>query len=83
MGQVRPLIGRDDAEQLAAHIMKDQLSAREVERLIKAGRQKPEKPVQAVEKSADIKALETGHEQSWVWLCGLTGMNVLKKARSS
>ena len=58
MGQVRPLIGRDDAEQLAAHIMKDQLSAREVERLIKAGRQKPEKPVQAVEKSADIKALE-------------------------
>ena len=38
MGQVRPLIGRDDAEQLAAHIMKDQLSAREVERLIKAGR---------------------------------------------
>ena len=58
MGQVRPLIGRNDAEQLAAHIMKDQLSAREVERLIKAGRQKPEKPVQAVEKSADIKALE-------------------------
>ena len=83
MGQVRPLIGRDDAEQLAAHIMKDQLSAREVERLIKAGRQKPEKPVQAVEKSADIKALEIRHEQSWVWLCGLTGMNVLKKARSS
>ena len=58
MGQVRPLIGRDDAEQLAAHIMKDQLSAREVERLIKAGRQKPEKLVQVVEKSADIKALE-------------------------
>ena len=83
MGQVRPLIGRDDAEQLAAHIMKDQLSAREVERLIKAGRQKPAKPVQAVEKSADIKALEIGHEQSWVWLCGLTGMNVLKKVRSS
>ena len=31
MGQVRPLIGRDDAEQLAAQIMKENLSAREVE----------------------------------------------------
>ena len=58
MGQVRPLIGRDDAEQLAAQILKNQLSAREVEALIKSLRQKQEKKPQPVEKSADIKALE-------------------------
>ena len=58
MGQVRPLIGRDDAEKLAEQIMKNQLSAREVEGLIRTSRQKLSKPVQAVEKSADIKAIE-------------------------
>ena len=58
MGQVRPLIGRDDAEKLAEQIMKNQLSAREVEGLIRTSRQKLAKPVQAVEKSADIKAIE-------------------------
>ena len=58
MGQVRPLIGRDDAEKLAEQIMKNQLSAREVEGLIRTSRQKLAKPVQAVEKSTDIKALE-------------------------
>ena len=58
MGQVRPLIGRDDAEQLAAQIIKENLSAREVEALIRSSRQKSAKSSQAVEKSADIKALE-------------------------
>lgn len=58
MGQVRPLIGREDAEQLAETILRDQLSAREVEGLIKSLRQKPAKAKQTVEKSADIKALE-------------------------
>ena len=58
MGQVRPLIGREDAEYLAQIIIRDQLSAREVEKLIKSLRQTPKKSSQAVDKSADIKALE-------------------------
>lgn len=58
MGQVRPLIGREDAEQLAETILRDQLSAREAEGLIKSLRNKPAKAKQTAEKSADIKALE-------------------------
>ena len=58
MGQARPLVGRQDAEQLAEQIIKDQLSARDVERLIKSLHQPAAEPKQAVEKSADIKALE-------------------------
>ena len=58
MGQVRPLIGRDDAEQLADKIIKDQLSARQVEGLIKSLRQKPSVSGKVAEKSSDIRALE-------------------------
>lgn len=58
MGQVRPLIGRDDAQQLADKIIKDQLSARQVEGLIKSLRQKPSGSGKAAEKSSDIRALE-------------------------
>ena len=58
MGQVRPLIGRDDAEQLAEKIIKDQLSARQVEGLIKSLRQKPSQSGKPPEKSSDIRALE-------------------------
>ena len=57
MGQVRPLIGFAGAEQLADVIIRDNMSARDVEALIrsknKAKRTSPHK-----EKSADIKALE-------------------------
>ena len=58
MGQVRPLIGRSDAEQLAEKIIRDQLTAREVERLVKSLNQPAARNAQPVEKSADIKALE-------------------------
>ena len=59
MGQVRPLIGRDDAATLAKRIFADSLSARDVEKLvnnIKSGANKDStsKP----KKSSDIIALE-------------------------
>ena len=57
MGQVRPLIGRKDAEQLAEVIIRDNLSSRDVEALIKAQR-RPKTKSAPQEKSADIKALE-------------------------
>ena len=57
MGQVRPLIGREDAEHLAEIIISDNLSARDVEALIKSqSRSKTVSP--KPEKSSDIKALE-------------------------
>ena len=57
MGQVRPLIGREDAEQLAQIIINDNLSARDVEALIKSkSSSKTASPQQ--EKSSAIKALE-------------------------
>ena len=57
MGQVRPLIGRKDAEKLAEVIIRDSLSARDVEALIKLqSGTKTASPPQ--EKSSDIKALE-------------------------
>ena len=54
-GQVRPLIGRDDAEELSAIVLAKGLSARQVEAMV-AQKEKPvqEKPV----RSADIVALE-------------------------
>ena len=57
MGQVRPLIGREDAEQLAEIIMIDNLSARNVEALIKS-QSRSKKASRQQEKSPDIKALE-------------------------
>ena len=57
MGQVRPLIGRKDAEELAEIIISRNLSARDVEALIKLqSRSNVSSPQQ--EKSSDIKALE-------------------------
>ena len=63
MGQVRPLIGHDQAEALAKMIMVKGLSARQVEALAKkpAG-QAVQKP-RPLEKSADIKALEKQAEK--------------------
>ena len=59
MGQVRPLIGRDDAEQLARMIAAKKLSARQVESLItKSGSKGSSKQTAKPKKSADIKALE-------------------------
>lgn len=54
-GQVRPLIGRDDAEELGAIVLAKGLSARQVEAMV-AQKEKPvqEKPA----RSADIVALE-------------------------
>ena len=57
MGQVRPLIGREDAEQLVEFIISDNLSARDVEALIKS-KSKPKTASPLQEKSSDIKALE-------------------------
>ena len=59
MGQVRPLIGRDDAATLAKRISVDSLSARDVEKLVKkiksgANKTSTLKP----KKSSDIRALE-------------------------
>jgi ParB family chromosome partitioning protein len=54
-GQVRPLIGRDDATQLAAQILSRGMSARQVEALVTA-QDRPPRP--KPEKSADVIALE-------------------------
>ena len=65
-GQVRPLIGRDDAAQLAAQILNRGMSARQVEALVTAQDRPPRaKP----EKSTDLIALE--HE-----LAASTGLEV-------
>ena len=57
MGQARPLIGHPDAAELADKIVKQNLSARAVEALIKSG--KGETPSKTpVQKPADIRALE-------------------------
>ena len=55
MGQVRPFIGRADAEQLADIIIKDNLSARDIEALIKYQRTK-QAASRPKQKSADTKA---------------------------
>ena len=57
MGQVRPLIGREDADQLVELIIRDNLSARDVESLLKS-KNRPKKAQPQQEKSAEIKALE-------------------------
>ena len=57
MGQVRPLIGFAGAEQLADAIIKDNMSARDVEALIRS-KNKGKTTSPHKEKSADIKALE-------------------------
>jgi len=59
MGQVRPLIGREDAEQLAKLIMAKNLSARQVEALVSQnGSAHSAKKPQKAEKTSDIRAIE-------------------------
>ncbi len=57
MGQVRPLIGFAGAEQLADAIIRNNMSARDVEALIRS-KNKDNMTSPNKEKSADIKALE-------------------------
>ena len=62
VGQARPLIGQDNAEKLARKIIKQGLSARQVERLAKGyGQRKHTRPSA---KDADIAALEKNLEQA-------------------
>ncbi len=56
MGQVRPLVGHDDAEQIARMIVAKQLTSRQVEALI--SRPASTKQTLTSEKSADIRAIE-------------------------
>ena len=65
-GQVRPLIGRDDAAALAGQILNRGLSARQVEKLV-ATQDRP--PRSTPTKSADLIALEED-------LVANTGFNV-------
>jgi ParB family chromosome partitioning protein len=58
MGQVRPLIGHQDAAAFAQKILTDNLSAREVERLIKDLKGGVQAETKKPEKSSDIRALE-------------------------
>ena len=58
MGQVRPLIGHDQAEALAKIIVARGLSARQVEALAKKPSSRAGQKSKPPEKSADIKALE-------------------------
>ena len=58
MGQVRPLIGHDDAADLAQLILTDNLSARDVEQLIKGMKSGAKAATKSPEKSSDIRALE-------------------------
>ena len=56
-GQVRPLVGRDDALAIALKIRDQKLSARDVEKMLK--QETAEKPTEKkLEKSSDIRALE-------------------------
>ena len=57
MGQARPLIGHPNASELADKIVKQNLSARAVEALVKSGKGAASSKI-PVQKSADIRALE-------------------------
>ena len=57
MGQARPLIGHPDAAELADKIVKQNLSARAVEALVKSGKGAASSKT-PVQKAADIRALE-------------------------
>jgi ParB family transcriptional regulator, chromosome partitioning protein len=59
MGQVRPLIGHEQAEALAKMILAKGLSARQAEALAKKPAGNASQKSKSPEKSADIKALET------------------------
>ena len=57
MGQARPLIGHPDAAELADKIVRQNLSARAVEALVKSGKGAASSQI-PVQKPADIRALE-------------------------
>ena len=59
-GHARPLVGRDDAEQLAQHIINKDLNVREVEALVQAADLAREQPQirRIKEKDPDTKAFE-------------------------
>lgn len=59
VGQVRPLIGHPHAEAIAERILRENLTARAVEALIKAEKQPHAPPLHKTGKSADIRALES------------------------
>lgn len=64
MGQVRPLIGHDDASTLAREIVRRGLNARQVEALVARPRSGSATRPAAATKSADIHALEAKAEKT-------------------
>ena len=64
MGQVRPLIGHDDASTLAREIVRRGLNARQVEALVSRPRSGAVTRPTAATKSADIRALEAKAEKT-------------------
>ena len=64
MGQVRPLIGHDDASTLAREIVRRGLNARQVEALVARPRSGSATRPSAATKSADIRALEAKAEKT-------------------
>lgn len=64
MGQVRPLIGHDDASTLAREIVRRGLNARQVEALVSRPRSGSVTRPTAATKSADIRALEAKAEKT-------------------
>ena len=64
MGQVRPLIGHDDASTLAREIVRRGLNARQVEALVSQPRSGSVTRPTAATKSADIRALEAKAEKT-------------------
>ena len=64
MGQVRPLIGHDDASTLAREIVRRGLNARQVEALVSRPRSGSATRPTAATKSADIRALEAKAEKT-------------------
>ena len=64
MGQVRPLIGHDDASTLVREIVRRGLNARQVEALVSRPRSGSVTRPTAATKSADIRALEAKAEKT-------------------
>ena len=64
MGQVRPLIGHDDASTLAREIVRRGLNARQVEALVSRPRSGSVTRPTAATKSADIRTLEAKAEKT-------------------
>ena len=72
MGHARALVGHEEASQIAARAAKEQLSVREVEKLVRNGASSPRKPsgtprVPEAETDADIAAVQ-GHLEEFLGL---------------